>query len=129
MKAGWRLDRVTVCADDGSGGELLRSVSLCMVPGTVTLIVGRNGAGKSTLLETMAGLRALKSGRIEVDGQPLWRGAKPRREALLRYGAALQRSESQWFARSIRDELHYSMKPYGFDGHERERRAADALRQ
>ncbi|WP_314000380.1 ABC transporter ATP-binding protein, partial [uncultured Paenibacillus sp.] len=133
MTAGWRLEHVTVLAEDRiggvGGGELLRDVTFASAPGTLTLIVGRNGAGKTTLLETMAGLRTLAAGRIEVDGLPLWRGAKPRREALLRYGAALQRSESQWFARSIREELHYSMKPYGFDGDERERRAAAALEQ
>jgi molybdate transport system ATP-binding protein len=46
-------------------------VSLAIEAGTTTAVVGPNGAGKTTLLRTLAGLRALSGGRIELDGTVL----------------------------------------------------------
>jgi ABC-2 type transport system ATP-binding protein len=50
-------------------------------PGQVVGVVGPNGAGKTTLLESVAGLRPVDAGRVEVFGLDPWR--RPRvREAL-----------------------------------------------
>ncbi|MDQ1398038.1 MAG: molybdate transport system ATP-binding protein, partial [Acidimicrobiaceae bacterium] len=43
-------------------------VALTIEAGRTTAIVGPNGAGKTTLLRTLAGLRALSAGRIELGG-------------------------------------------------------------
>src|SRR5690606_4171562 len=76
--------------------------------------------------ETMAGLRQPAAGSIIVDGLPLWKGGRPQRDALLRFGIAMQRSEAQWFARTAREELLYAMQPYGLPAEEREGRLAAA---
>ncbi len=46
----------------------LLDARLIVEPGATTAIVGPNGAGKTTLLRALAGLRALTSGRIILDG-------------------------------------------------------------
>ncbi|HEX3623463.1 MAG TPA: ABC transporter ATP-binding protein [Acidimicrobiales bacterium] len=46
-------------------------VALTVEPGRTTAIVGPNGAGKTTLLRSLAGLRALSRGRIDLDGAVL----------------------------------------------------------
>jgi molybdate transport system ATP-binding protein len=46
-------------------------VALAVEPGRTTAIVGPNGAGKTTLLRALAGLRALTTGRIDLDGTVL----------------------------------------------------------
>jgi Cu-processing system permease protein len=52
----------------------LDGVSLAIVPGEVTLLLGRNGAGKSTLLRCILGITDF-GGRIDVDGlDPLVNG-------------------------------------------------------
>ncbi len=43
-------------------------VDLPLRPGTTLAVVGRNGAGKSTALAALAGVSALTSGRIVLDG-------------------------------------------------------------
>lgn len=49
----------------------LRGVSLSLRPGEVTAICGPNGAGKSSLLSCLAGLLALASGQVLLDGAAL----------------------------------------------------------
>ena len=51
----------------GQGGFSL-SVDLRVEPGETLGLVGRNGSGKSTLLHTVAGLRAMRSGTVVIDG-------------------------------------------------------------
>ncbi len=46
-------------------------VALAVGPGRTTAILGPNGAGKTTLLRALAGLRALASGRIDLNGTVL----------------------------------------------------------
>jgi molybdate transport system ATP-binding protein len=41
------------------------------LPKRVTAIIGPSGAGKTSLLEVIAGLRKLKTGRVELDGVDL----------------------------------------------------------
>jgi molybdate transport system ATP-binding protein len=52
-------------------GRLDLDVNLAVVPGELVVLVGPNGAGKSTLMRAIAGLHAIDSGRIELDGEVL----------------------------------------------------------
>jgi iron complex transport system ATP-binding protein len=69
------------CADlsVGYGSRIvLRNVSLDILPGCWTTIVGPNGCGKSTLLRALAGLEPSRSGTISLQGRRLF--SWPRRE-------------------------------------------------
>lgn len=46
----------------------IRNVTLTLVPGTITLVLGENGAGKSTLLRLLAGLSAPTHGTLQIFG-------------------------------------------------------------
>ncbi|MGN6177049.1 MAG: ABC transporter ATP-binding protein, partial [Streptosporangiaceae bacterium] len=59
------------------GGDVLRGVSLQVVPGGITCVVGPNGAGKSTLLATISGLLRPRLGEVTLDGERLT-GKTPR---------------------------------------------------
>ncbi len=48
-------------------------VQLRIDAGELVVVVGPNGAGKSTLINAMAGLHAVASGRLVVDGQDITR--------------------------------------------------------
>jgi ABC-type branched-subunit amino acid transport system ATPase component len=59
------------------GGDVLRGVSLQVVPGGITCVVGPNGAGKSTLLRAISGLLRPREGMITLHGEPIV-GKSPR---------------------------------------------------
>ena len=48
----------------------VRNITLTLVPGTITLVLGENGAGKSTLLRLLAGLASPTHGTLQVFGAP-----------------------------------------------------------
>ena len=123
----WRIEGLSVYGEGGTA--VLRHVSAVFRGGRITAVVGPNGAGKTTLLETMAGLRRPDEGGVTLGGVPVWRGRRPRRDRLLRFGLMMQRSESAWFADTVRGELLYAMRPYAVPADGRTARAEAALKQ
>jgi iron complex transport system ATP-binding protein len=68
------------------GGRHFGPFALGVAPGERVAIVGPSGAGKSTLLKLMAGDRAPRAGRVELDGHALatlHAGALAQRRAVL----------------------------------------------
>lgn len=57
--------------------DAVRGVSLKVSPGEALVITGPSGSGKSTLLALIGGLEQPDSGRVLIDGHPLWREAHP----------------------------------------------------
>lgn len=70
------------------GKAVCRNLDLQLRPGSVLGVLGPNGVGKTTLLHTLAGLRPVDSGRIEIEGTPLT--AQPRRWVAQRLGLLMQ---------------------------------------
>jgi branched-chain amino acid transport system ATP-binding protein len=60
------------------GRAVVRDVSLEIVPGQVTTLLGANGAGKSTLVLAVGGLLRPSSGRVLLGGRDLT-GLRPER--------------------------------------------------
>jgi ABC-type polar amino acid transport system ATPase subunit len=50
---------------------LLNAVSCSLLPGRITLLLGKSGAGKTTLLKSLVGLMPITDGEITFDGKPL----------------------------------------------------------
>lgn len=50
----------------------VRSASLRLYPGTVTVLTGRSGSGKTTLMNMMSGLLTPEEGSVLLDGQELY---------------------------------------------------------
>lgn len=69
-------------AVDRGGRRILDAISVGVVPGRFTALIGPNGGGKSTLLKALAGLWPVASGSVLFGGQPL--NQMPRREVAQR---------------------------------------------
>lgn len=54
------------------GHKVLDDVSIYVKPGTIYGIIGENGVGKSTLIQCLAGVYEQDTGRIEIDGKPIY---------------------------------------------------------
>ncbi len=62
--------------------HILRNVDLTIEPGKMVCLIGRNGVGKTTLLKSLMGLLPVRSGTIQLQGQPIDRLATDRRARL-----------------------------------------------
>ncbi len=83
--------------------QVLWDVSLEVASGEIVCIVGSNGAGKSTLMRCISGLIPIKSGTIQVDGDPLPSGQPA---AVVSAGIAHVPEGRRLFrAMSVRDNL------------------------
>jgi iron complex transport system ATP-binding protein len=113
------------------GRVLCRDVALAFRPGEVWAVLGRNGTGKSTLIHALAGLTRPRSGRVELDGAPVF--DMNGRERARRLGVLPQLEEGTFWGTATEYVLlgrfphagHWS----GFDGDDlrKARAALDAV--
>lgn len=105
--------RLAIRVDGVSAGygnvAVLRNVDLAVASGEVVALLGANGAGKTTLLRTIAGLITPESGRMEIDGRAVRRGAPFRR---VRDGLCLiPEGRGVFPALTVRDNLLMQLPP------------------
>jgi molybdate/tungstate transport system ATP-binding protein len=87
------------------GAFALRGISFAIPTGGYGVLMGKTGSGKTTILEAIAGLRALDSGRILLDGRDVT-GATPAARCVgyVPQDAALFRSMS------VRANLEFALR-------------------
>jgi ABC-2 type transport system ATP-binding protein len=62
-----RIDRLRVTR---GGNEVLPDISLQVEAGSITGLLGPSGAGKTTLMRAIVGVQIVRSGEVEVLGEP-----------------------------------------------------------
>lgn len=107
----------------------LDSVSLDIVAGSVTAIVGHNGAGKSTLARVLGGLLKPTTGSATTRGmrQPLHK--LPAKKLATVVGSVFQEPEHQFVARTVATELTAGARAVGLGKAEAHARAHSLLDQ
>lgn len=72
-----------ICRSFGTGEmrtDVLRDISIDLLPGQLALLMGPSGSGKSTLLAVLSGLLHPDSGRVHALDQDLWSLSERQRE-------------------------------------------------
>ncbi len=101
--------------------QALTDVSLNIDDGAFVVFVGPSGCGKSTLLRSIAGLEAVDSGVIEIDGRDVT-GLEPADRDL----SMVFQSYALYPHMSVRANMEFGMKVNGIPAGERKTRVEEA---
>lgn len=97
-------------AVDLGGQSVLRDINLTLMPGQITVILGRSGSGLSVLLKTAAGLIPPSSGQVLYDGCSLDSlGEQEKRRIQTRTGFMFQ-DAALWANMSLAANLHLPLQ-------------------
>jgi len=105
----------------------LKHVNLKVSRGELVAIVGGNGAGKTTLLKHMNGLLKPASGTVRVDGRLITEFSVAQLSKLV--GLVFQNSDHQLFAESVKEEIAFGLRNFGYQPSEVESRVQYAMRR
>lgn len=95
-----------------NGNEVLRGIDLRIEDGEFLAIMGENGAGKTTLVKTFNGLLRPTKGQVLVDEVETRKASVA---ALSRdVGLVFQNPDHQLFCETVRDEVAYSLRNFGY---------------
>jgi ABC-2 type transport system ATP-binding protein len=86
--------------------EVLHGISTAVPAGKVTGLLGPSGSGKTTLMRAMVGVQKVRSGRIDVLGQPA--GSPPLRAKV----GYLTQAPSVYADLTVRQNAHYFASLY-----------------
>ena len=108
-----------------SAAEVLRGIDLTIQDGEFAAIMGENGAGKTTLVKTFNGLLLPTAGKVTVDGVDT-RESSPARLSK-DVGLVFQNPDHQLFSETVREELAFSLRNFGYDEETTQRRVTTIL--
>ena len=108
-----------------NANEVLRGIDLTIEDGDFVAIMGENGAGKTTLVKTFNGLLKPTDGRVLIDDVETKKASVA---ALSRsVGLVFQNPDHQLFCETVRDEVAYSLRNFGYPPDVIERRVRGIL--
>ncbi len=105
-----RFDKVDYSHQNGT--KALLDVSLKISPGEVVAIMGTNGAGKSTLVKHINGLLKPIHGVVQVFGIDTRKNSSA--QLSRRVGIVFQNPNNQLFAQTVKAEVEFALRNFGF---------------
>lgn len=123
------LEHVSFAYDRAEGGsrQVLRDVSLSLLPGRHIGLYGPNGSGKTTLFRCITGLLRPQRGRVLFHGTPLER-EKDFHSLRCRVGFVLQHAEDQLFFPTVLEDVAFGPLNLGMPEDDARERALETLR-
>ena len=109
----------------GGSSFALKGISLRFEEGRYYAVIGENGSGKTTLLRHMNGLLKPSRGCVRVDGVDT--REKPLHELAKKVAVTFQNPEDMFFSVTLRDEVAFALRNFGYDEGVVESRVRKAL--
>ena len=108
-----------------TGDEVLRGINLEIGDSEFVAIMGENGGGKTTLIKHFNGLHKPAEGRVLVDNTD----TRKRSVASIArdVGLVFQNPDHQLFCETVKEEVAFSLKNFGYDQETIERRTRSIL--
>jgi energy-coupling factor transport system ATP-binding protein len=94
------------------GAHALDDVSLTIQAGEFLAIIGQNGSGKTTLAKCLNGLLRPQRGAVRLRGADL--AGLPLNRLATDIGYVFQNPDHQIFAASVREEVEFALRNFGF---------------
>jgi energy-coupling factor transport system ATP-binding protein len=91
---------------------LLQDFSAVFERGKITAVTGPNGCGKTTLSKLVTGMLKPSAGRVLLDGEPT--AQMTLTQIGRRVGLVMQNPERQMFCTSVREEVEFGLRNFGF---------------
>lgn len=111
----------------GKGKSVLNDLSFAIKENESVGLIGANGAGKSTILKILVGICEGYNGIVSVDGMPVEK--KNYTEIRKKVGYLFQNSDNQLFLPTVREDVEFGPKNYGYSKEEINERCEWALSQ
>jgi len=105
--------------------EALKGVSITVQNGDFVAIMGQNGAGKTTLVKHFNGLLKPTKGDVLVDGVSTREVSVAR--LARKVGFVFQNPDHQLFCETVKDEVAFALKNFGYERNIIDRRVSWAL--
>lgn len=102
--------------------DVLREVSLEILPGERVGLIGPNGAGKTTFFLAICGVLKQSAGEIVLFGEPMRHG-----DFLPEIGMVFQNPDDQLFCPSVRDDIAFGPQNLGLSKEEVAARVTESL--
>jgi len=119
---------IRVCGVDfayPAGREVLREINMEVGDGEFVAIMGENGAGKTTLVKLFNGLLKPQKGMVLVDDVDTRKTTVARLSK--KVGLVFQNPDHQLFCETVKEEVAYSLRRFGFSEEVMERRVERIL--
>jgi energy-coupling factor transport system ATP-binding protein len=121
--SGEEILQVAGLAFTGGDERLVWSdVSFTVARGQRVAVTGLNGTGKTTLLRCLAGFLRPSAGQVQIFG-----GAPDPYRLRGRIGCLFQNPQKQLFENTVREEIAFPLKRFGFSGRDAARQVDEVL--
>lgn len=105
--------------------EILKGIDIRIRAGEFLAVLGQNGSGKTTLIKHLNGLLTSTEGRVMSKGKDM-REIKTR-DIGREIGYVFQNPDHQIFSDTVKEEVAFASKNYGFSDNEISQRVEEAL--
>ncbi len=110
--------------------DALNDITTTIIPNKINALIGPSGSGKSTMIELINGLKLPTKGTVHVGKHQLKNNIRIVNANKLRFdiGVVFQNPEDQFFQKTVKKEIEFGMKHFGYKIDKIKQRVEDSLK-